>query len=200
MPMVDDVCVHVYSPSTNTWRHLNSYLSPECLRRCFGIGAYSDGVYYWWAGTGVLAFDMGNEVFRVISVPFILPSGVDKCDVKPYNADRIALYQFKGFPESGIDDCCDIWVMEEEGSWIKHFSVGPIPCRAFQQGFWKNGKLVFLKLILGWVFQLTCCDFPLIGLQSVPISVSIDVFAYTRLIMFLGITALFPKSKPCKIE
>ncbi|KAI8530802.1 hypothetical protein RHMOL_Rhmol11G0087800 [Rhododendron molle] len=160
MPMVDDVCVHVYSPSTNTWRHLNSFLSPECLRRCFGIGAYSDGVYYWWAGTGVLAFDIGNEVFRVISVPFILPSGVDKCDVKPYNGDRIALYQFKGFPESGIDKCCDIWVMEED-SWIKHFTVGPIHCRAFQQGFWKNGELLFLKLILGsynrhgcWVFQL----------------------------------------------
>ncbi|KAF7127315.1 hypothetical protein RHSIM_Rhsim11G0036300 [Rhododendron simsii] len=152
MRMVNDVSVHVYSLSTNTWRHLNclDYLSPEYLRHCStcsGNGAYSDGVYYWWAGTGILAFDMGNEVFRVISVPFILPVEFDKCDVKPYNGDRIALYQFKGFPETGVDKCCDIWVMEEEGSWIKQFSVGPIPCRAFQQGVWKNGELLFLKLI-----------------------------------------------------
>ncbi|KAG5524489.1 hypothetical protein RHGRI_031226 [Rhododendron griersonianum] len=164
MPMVDDVSVHVYSLSTNTWRHLNclDYLSPEYLRRCStcsGIGAYSDGIYYWWAGTGILAFDMGNEVFRVISVPFILPVEFDKCDVKPYNGDRIALYQFKGFPGSGLDKCCDIWVMEEEGSWIKQFSVGPIPCRAFQQGVWKNGELLFLEHIQAsydrrYVYQL----------------------------------------------
>ncbi|XP_058191485.1 putative F-box protein At2g02030 [Rhododendron vialii] len=163
-PVVNDISVHVYSLSTNTWRHLNclDYLSPEYLRRCStcsGNGAYSDGVYYWWAGTGILAFDMGNEVFRVISVPFILPVEFDKCDVKPYNGDRIALYQFKGFPESGLDKYCDIWVMEEEGSWIKQFSVGPIPCRAFQQGVWKNGELLFLKLIQAsydrrYVFQL----------------------------------------------
>ncbi|KAE9446270.1 hypothetical protein C3L33_21833, partial [Rhododendron williamsianum] len=102
---------------------------------------------------------MGNEVFRVISVPFILPVEFDKCDVKPYNGDRIALYQFKGFPGSGLDKCCDIWVMEEEGSWIKQFSVGTIPCRAFQQGVWKNGELLFLEHIQAsydrrYVYQL----------------------------------------------
>ncbi|KAF7137798.1 hypothetical protein RHSIM_Rhsim07G0186000 [Rhododendron simsii] len=157
MPMVNDVCVHVYSLSTNTWRRLDGlgYPSPEYLRRCRSeIGAYSDGVYYWWAGGGVVAFDMGNEVFRAISAPFVLlPSEVDECVVRPCNGDgRIALYRFKGFPESAgvLDRSCDIWVMEEEeGSWIKRFSVGPITCGAFQQGFWKNGELLFLRLIQG---------------------------------------------------
>ncbi|XP_058223400.1 F-box protein At1g11270-like [Rhododendron vialii] len=66
MPIVNDVYVHVYSLSTNTWRRLDGldYPSLEYLRRCRSeIGAYSDGVYYWWPGDGVLAFDMGNEVF-----------------------------------------------------------------------------------------------------------------------------------------
>ncbi|KAG5537183.1 hypothetical protein RHGRI_024572 [Rhododendron griersonianum] len=105
-----------------------------------------DGVYYWWTGYAILTFDMGMEVFRVIPAPFILPSEIYccYCDLTLYDNDRIALYQFKDVLESGIDKWCDVWVMGVEGSWIKQFTVGPLPGIVAPMGFWKNGELLFL--------------------------------------------------------
>lgn len=156
---VDDVCVHVYSRSTNTWRHIDSldYLLPEYLRQCSLDGAHSDGVYYWWAGSAVLAFDMGSEVFRVISAPCILRPGVG-FHLCGYNDDRIALCQLKPVPETEFDTC-EIWVMETEGSWIKLSSVGRmIPRTYFKLWFWKNGELLCFRHIQEfeghYIFQL----------------------------------------------
>lgn len=84
----------------------------------------------------------------MISAPFIPGSGgYEACGLTLYNEDRIAMCRVTDMGDNEIDKLCEIWVMEGEGCWIKQFSVGPIPNIFFQQGFWKNGELLFNNVI-----------------------------------------------------
>ena len=100
----------------------------------------------------VLSFDLGDEVFRVIS----LPNG------KKFQAGAdIGTAVFKGLLSLICYDyecmkikCCSVWVMKEYGavdSWTKQFTID-LNSRFFRVlGFWKNGHiLVETRLSLDW--------------------------------------------------
>ncbi|XP_057479191.1 F-box/kelch-repeat protein At3g06240-like [Actinidia eriantha] len=137
-----DVIVDVYTLSTNTWRHLDGidYVSSEYLTSHHGNGAYLDGIYYWPAVGRVLAFDVGNEIFRAILGP---DTPMHYTLLTLYN-DHIALCGFKDFPESEIDRWIEFWVMEAEASWIKQFCIEALPRIEQLLGFWNNSEFLFV--------------------------------------------------------
>ncbi|GFZ17369.1 hypothetical protein Acr_26g0006390 [Actinidia rufa] len=138
-----DVIIDVYTLSANTWRHLDGldYVSSEYLKPRNVNGAYLDGIYYWPGdGKRVLAFDVGNEFFRSILGP---DTPMHYTLMTLYN-DHIALCGFKDVPESEIDKCLELWVMELEASWIKQFTIGGLPRIKSPLGFWNNSEFLFV--------------------------------------------------------
>ncbi|THG15680.1 hypothetical protein TEA_021637 [Camellia sinensis var. sinensis] len=87
---------------------------------------------------GILSFDMRLEEFREIEVPanteYIWGS------LSLYNGS-IGLF----FSQTDLTLECiiDIWVMEEEGCWIKLVTVRPFPEFSRPCGFWKEKELLF---------------------------------------------------------
>ncbi|GFZ17407.1 hypothetical protein Acr_26g0006770 [Actinidia rufa] len=47
-------------------------------------------------------------------------------------------------PESEIDKCLELWVMELEASWIKQFTIGGLPRIKSPLGFWNNSEFLFV--------------------------------------------------------
>ncbi|XP_057479865.1 putative F-box protein At3g10240 [Actinidia eriantha] len=138
-----DACVNVYTLSTNTWRHLDGldYLSSKYLRAYSGTGAYLDGIYYWIIPyRSILTFDMGKEVFGVILGPDTHEHPV----LLTLYDNHLAWCCLRYVTESRIDRCIDIWVMELKGSWIKQFTIGPLPRIEWPLGFWNNYEFLFV--------------------------------------------------------
>ncbi|XP_075643651.1 F-box/kelch-repeat protein At3g23880-like [Castanea sativa] len=150
--------VEVFSVNEGSWRITSggdSYPPGVYIRDCSLSTAVSlNGAVCFAAdrcdalGSIVLSFDLGDEVFRVIS----LPNGSFK-----FEAD-IDILVFKGLLSlicyEYMGERCSVFVMKEYGvvdSWTKLFTIDLNTrfCRVL--GFRKNGHLlVQYELLLGW--------------------------------------------------
>ncbi|KAL7001625.1 hypothetical protein U1Q18_002777 [Sarracenia purpurea var. burkii] len=164
-----EAMVMVHTIGTDTWRHLESVPNPKAglhknsLDTRSAVNTYLDGVFYWW-GDALVAFDMMKEVFREISGPDIPESDMNEsyCCLTLYN-DHMALQILRGwltfFGERTWSGYVDLWVMEEEGRWIKQFTVGPLPSVMCLLNPWRNGDLLFTIQTEGTVNdQLVLCN------------------------------------------
>ncbi|XP_030963634.1 F-box protein CPR1-like [Quercus lobata] len=87
----------------------------------------------------VLSFDLGDEVFRVISVP----TGTSTTDYVRISVTGGSLSLLCHDPLENTMKCCSIWVMKEYGvadSWTKHFTVDFN--RGLLLGLQKNGNIL----------------------------------------------------------
>ncbi|XP_023896227.1 F-box/kelch-repeat protein At3g23880 isoform X2 [Quercus suber] len=158
--------VEVYSVSEGSWRVTSagdSYPPRITIRNWHPQGAYLNGAVYFaaidWGDAGfvasdwgdassiVLSFDLGDEVFRVIS----LPNGKFGLDI------RILTSKFKGLlslicyesRHMGEQYSCSIWVMKEYGivdSWTKQFTIELNMLHWKVLGFWKNDHVLVQKM------------------------------------------------------
>ncbi|KAL6996966.1 hypothetical protein U1Q18_007089 [Sarracenia purpurea var. burkii] len=143
----------VHTIGTDTWRYLESVPNSKSVLHKYSHSAgntYLDGVFYWWVENAVVAFDMMKEVFREISGPVIPESDMNEsysC-LTLYN-DHVALQilgvWLRSLGGSTRSHCIGLWVMEEEGRWIKQFivGVGPLLRVVWLLNPWRNGDLLF---------------------------------------------------------
>ncbi|XP_065632139.1 F-box/kelch-repeat protein At3g23880-like isoform X2 [Quercus suber] len=158
--------VEVYSVSEGSWRVTSagdSYPPRIAIRNWHPQGANLNGAVYFaaidWGDAGfvasdwgdassiVLSFDLGDEVFRVIS----LPNGKFGLDI------HILTSEFKGLlslicyesRHMGEQYSCSIWVMKEYGivdSWTKQFTIELNMIHWEVLGFWKNDHVLVQKM------------------------------------------------------
>ncbi|XP_023893365.1 F-box/kelch-repeat protein At3g23880 [Quercus suber] len=156
--------VEVYSVNEGYWRLTSGgdsfpagvYISDWSLSTAVSL----NGVVYFAAyycdvrGSIVLSFDLGDEVFRAISLPkgnFRFEADIDISVFKGLLS--LTCYEYKGERCIGVK-CCSVFVMKECGivdSWTKLFTIDLSRqlCRVL--GFRKNDHLlVQKKLLLGW--------------------------------------------------
>ncbi|RHN79630.1 hypothetical protein MtrunA17_Chr1g0179411 [Medicago truncatula] len=147
----------LYSLNSNSWRNIDAppyYPLPCDSWSTSTIYTFVRNCCHWWdvvvdksgnTGDWVLAFDMVNELFRKIEVPKVQYS-LSECykTLVPFNeSDTIGLIVY---PRGLLDKCFDVWVMKDhwdEGSWIKKYSVGPVPVIYKLVGFYGSNQFLW---------------------------------------------------------
>ncbi|KAH6791124.1 hypothetical protein C2S51_006130 [Perilla frutescens var. frutescens] len=144
----DYICVaSVCNSDSDSWRVLEDVDSINSKRpaRTSLCSTYMKGDYYWLLefsdtsnDVAILAFDMGTEKFREIQV-----TGCDAQSKQGYLAvcgDSLALLMCDQFEHVGR--FIDVWIMKNEGCWIKSSRVGSLEGISRPLCFWKNNKLL----------------------------------------------------------
>ncbi|CAK8541195.1 unnamed protein product [Lathyrus sativus] len=148
--------VELYSLNLNSWRKIDA----EDLPLPFEIWGSSRvftfvrNCCHWWGfvdggniGDFVLAFNMVDEMFRKIKVPRIeYSSSSVECFKTLVPFDEHDTIGVVVYPVRGIDKCFDVWVMKDywdEGSWIKVYSVGPVPVIYKLVGFYGGNRFLW---------------------------------------------------------
>lgn len=135
--------VSVYCSGSDSWRHFEDVdlvNSSRCAYRSL-CNTYLNGVYYWLtefneSDVAILAFNMSSENFQEIQVPDCIKS--KEGDLALYG-DSIALLSCD---LDKVDKYVDVWVMGNDGCWIRSLKVGPFPDIKWPLGFWKNNELL----------------------------------------------------------
>ncbi|XP_059450214.1 F-box/kelch-repeat protein At3g23880-like isoform X2 [Corylus avellana] len=149
--------VEIYTLNTGCWRAVTSPAPSYIINeRCLSV--FVNGASHWVAHTPpneptfrnvIVAFDMGDEVFREIAVPNCF---VGKLYLNMTVAVRDGLLCLVPFNERGFNEreeeqekeCFYIWVMKEYGireSWTKLFNIH-IGGLKRVVGFRKNGEVL----------------------------------------------------------
>ncbi|XP_059452671.1 F-box/kelch-repeat protein At3g23880-like [Corylus avellana] len=144
------VLVEIYTLNTGCWRPIAapapSYIVNE---RCLSV--FVNGASHWVAHTPphehtfrnvIVAFDMGDEVFREIEVPNCF---VGKLYLNMTVAVRDGLLCLVPFNEHEQEQSFSIWIMKEYGigeSWTKLFNIDISQGLKRVVAFRKNGEVV----------------------------------------------------------
>ncbi|XP_058739443.1 F-box protein CPR1-like [Vicia villosa] len=154
----------LYSLNSNSWRKLDAKDLPlpiEISSSCSQVYTYMNNCCHWWGyvdkyGSGiedvVLAFNMVDESFRKIKVPKLKYSNSNsnssvecfKTLVPFHETDTIGVIVY---PVRGIEKCYDVWMMKDywdEESWIKQYSVGPVPMISKFVGIYGNNGFLWI--------------------------------------------------------
>ncbi|KAL3813346.1 hypothetical protein ACJIZ3_014614 [Penstemon smallii] len=135
--------ISVYDSGTDSWRHFeDNDLVIKDLKEPLG-NTYLNGSYYWLMDDcsrnyAVLEFDMSTEVYKEIEVPDCVDS---HCVYLTLYDNALSMLSFD---ENEVRKSVDVWVMKEEGCWIKQFTLGPRLNINWPLMFWKNGE-IFLE-------------------------------------------------------
>ena len=151
--------VEVYSVSEGSWRvssGSHSYPPRITISNWHPQAAYLNGAVYFAANDWgdaqsliVLSFDLGDEVFRLISLPngkFGLDSDIG---TSVFNG-LLSLICY-GYQHLSTIKSCSVWVMKEYGvvdSWTKQFTIKLNMLRWEVLGFLKNDHVLVQKIQL----------------------------------------------------
>ncbi|XP_030962355.1 F-box/kelch-repeat protein At3g23880-like isoform X2 [Quercus lobata] len=151
------VLVEVYSVSEGSWRVTNggdSYPPRITISNWHPQAAYLNGAVYFAANDWgdaqssiVLSFDLGDEVFRLISLPNG-KFGLD-ADIGTSVFNGLLSLICYGNQHLSIVKSCSVWVMKEDGvvdSWTKQFTIELNMLRWKVLGFLKNDHVLVQKI------------------------------------------------------
>ncbi|KAK9012594.1 hypothetical protein V6N11_040639 [Hibiscus sabdariffa] len=139
--------VEVYSLATGSWKEIDVKVPAHVwYSPCFET--YFNGAFHWYAidnnrNEVILSFHMGNEEFRVIPMPSVLP-------LYDHSLCR-SLLVWNGcialviYPREGTEKSFEIYVMKEYGvreSWTKILTIGPLTKVEMPLAFWKNDEIL----------------------------------------------------------
>ncbi|KAK8673612.1 hypothetical protein V6N13_111936 [Hibiscus sabdariffa] len=139
--------VEVYSLATGSWKEIDVQVPAHVwYSPCFET--YFNGAFHWYAidsnrNEVILSFHMGNEEFRVIPMPSVLP-------LYDHSLCR-SLLVWNGcialviYPREGTEKSFEIYVMKEYGvrkSWTKILTIGPLTKVEMPLAFWKNDEIL----------------------------------------------------------
>ncbi|KAL4575331.1 hypothetical protein LXL04_022173 [Taraxacum kok-saghyz] len=139
----------VYSMRKGSWKVISqkfpSYVTMIQDRDEVCVDGH-DGHLHWlgctdfrWLKEAIVAFDLGLETFRVISLPrsVLHDMGMNVVGVL---AGKLCVMSRVRFYE------CDVWVMEEYGvaeSWVRHHAFSQFSGDIYPFGFTLNGEFLF---------------------------------------------------------
>lgn len=136
--------VSVCTSDSDSWRLLED-VDPNISSRRVNeslCNKYLNGVYYWLlefnhtSDVALLAFDMRTEKFKEIHVMGSVSQS--NSGFLALRGDSLVLLMYET-----IDRCIDVWIMLNEGSWIRSSRVGPVQEDIrWPLYFWKNNELL----------------------------------------------------------
>jgi F-box interacting protein len=147
----------LYSFNSNSWRKLDveKLPLPFDIYGSSRIYTFVKNCYHWWGfvdsniGDVVLAFNMVDEMFRKIKVPkieYLNRSSECECFKTLVPFDECDTIGVIVYPVRGLEKWFDVWVMKDywdEGSWIKLYSVGPVPMIYKLVGFYGSNRFLW---------------------------------------------------------
>ncbi|KAL9682709.1 hypothetical protein QQ045_014515 [Rhodiola kirilowii] len=149
----DCLSLELYSSETKSWKLIPNFCSGQflgcgdCTFNCVNL----NGRAHWLIRPSeedifINTFDYQTEVFRRVRAPSA-SRDYDKrrCIVTLFNDKFLCLLLIWG---RNNKEFVDIWVMHEYGvedSWIKEFTVGPIPMDMLVVGFSTKVAAIFLR-------------------------------------------------------
>lgn len=128
--------VTIFNLTTNTWRLHNScnFSLKEYISVC-RTSSFLDGSCHWLGNSGmVIAFNMAKEMFRLLMGPDVSYFEPICSSLTLYNEKITLMVRYENF--------VDVWMMLEDGVWIKQFSVTSLPWFMSLLGLWKNNGLL----------------------------------------------------------
>ncbi|XP_004292659.1 PREDICTED: F-box protein At1g30790-like [Fragaria vesca subsp. vesca] len=156
----------VYELGTDCWREIEFNVEIDEVLPEPGFDKYFKGVYYWnafrkplsekethrvWKDTlpysglplefVIVAFDMSNEVFYLISQPEEDTFAIDRSLIVWKESLHLITYTYEGDAPKWFD----IWQNEDpdflKGSWTKCFAINPIEA-VIPLAFWKSNEIL----------------------------------------------------------
>ncbi|CAI0396892.1 unnamed protein product [Linum tenue] len=117
--------VVVYTPGTGTWRELEELRFELYLLHLWQSYNYLNGFCFWLciSPAAALAFDLENEVFRVVNDPVPINCTMyaqGHCKQLHVYKDALAFFLFRE-STGGYD----LWLLSEEWCWVKNSTVAP---------------------------------------------------------------------------
>ncbi|XP_009360018.2 F-box/kelch-repeat protein At3g06240 [Pyrus x bretschneideri] len=137
----------VYTTAANSWKEIEIDISSNTYS--WSCSVYLNGVCYWYATDGeeyVLSFDLGDETFHRIQLPFRGESGFTFFYIFLRN-ESLASFCSR-YDKSGDSQSCEIWVMDRyegvKSSWTKLLTIGSLQGIEKPLTFWKSDELLML--------------------------------------------------------
>ncbi|CAK9149571.1 unnamed protein product [Ilex paraguariensis] len=147
--------VEVFTLSTNTWREVKAVVPCAISER---HSVVTKNRFLHWMATGfgnrisynyVLTFDLENEVFRQITVPYADTPWLETYRRLVEYKESLAMFVYLESWFPGVTVRCEMWVMNDYGgggtkevSWIKELRVEHLS-RVGRPLGWLNGDIVF---------------------------------------------------------
>nr|UZN72702.1 SFBB25-S21 [Pyrus x bretschneideri] len=137
----------VYVTTTNSWRVIEIEISSDTYNCSCSV--YLKGFCYWFASDDeeyILSFDLGDEIFHRIQLPYRKESDFLFYDLFLYN-ESIASFcsHYDKSDNSGILEILEIWVMDDcdrvKSSWTKLQTLGHFKDNENLLTFWKSDEL-----------------------------------------------------------
>ncbi|KAK4340944.1 hypothetical protein RND71_039445 [Anisodus tanguticus] len=133
----------VYSSCNNSWKNLTPEFNASCTVSSPLDATYLNGVYYWLSRGldkiyNIGSFDMGSEQFGEMQGPDIPSEHWGTLMLRDGSLAVLA-----GDPGKPMTSIYDVWIMNQEGSWYKIFTVQPQIDAHWPRGFWENDKMIF---------------------------------------------------------
>ncbi|XP_004304893.1 PREDICTED: putative F-box protein At4g10190-like [Fragaria vesca subsp. vesca] len=144
----------VYTMNSNSWREIKTDYNEmtSFVSKSSDLPIYLKGNCYWhvcgyhisW-GDFILSFDMGNELFREISISD-LPDG---CRLETLTVWKEFITILTYQEEIVVSHSFDMWVLmydgDGKGSWIKHLTIRPVEGDTCPLLFWKGDQLLLIN-------------------------------------------------------
>ncbi|XP_068303169.1 F-box/kelch-repeat protein At3g23880-like [Pyrus communis] len=138
----------VYTTAANSWRKIKIDISSgtyDC-----SCSTYLKGFCYWFATDGekyILSFDLGDEIFHRIQLPFWKESDFKFSNIFLCN-ESIASFCSCCDPSDEDATLCEIWLMDDydrvKSLWTKLLTFGPLKGIENPFTFWKSDELLMV--------------------------------------------------------
>ncbi|XP_059670649.1 putative F-box protein At3g10430 [Cornus florida] len=151
--------IAIYTLNTHSWNLFEvDVFGKGYIHECM-CNTYMDGVHYWLTSDDdnnyvLFSFDMNSEIFHETRTPPDIPKS--QLGVLSMCNDYIAMFFYN--PSEVVEKDFDIWLMKEEGSWTKRFTIGPFRDVDSPLGFWINGDVLFETGTAQLVFYYPDCQ------------------------------------------
>ncbi|XP_048446125.1 F-box protein At1g11270-like [Pyrus x bretschneideri] len=137
----------VYTTTANSWKEIKIDISSKTYHCSCPV--YLKGFCYWYATDGeeyVLSFDLGDEIFHRIQLPYRRENSLKFYYIFLRN-ESLASFCSR-YNQSGDSLLSEIWVMNDydgvKSSWTKLLTVGPLQGIEKPLTFWKTDELLML--------------------------------------------------------
>ncbi|KAL7086870.1 hypothetical protein ACP275_13G029300 [Erythranthe tilingii] len=178
--------VEIFSLKTWSWRRLIGGVD-VALRAYSNVyrQAFLNGVVHWLAKepihdrSSILAFDIGDEVFGEVMLPYELATGAS------VKLGVFVIEESLGIVGS-TNESCGVWVMKEyrvKESWTKLYKIDLVEGINNLVGFWKSGEaLLTLRDLWLAVYNPETKETKDLGFYGNPYSSYVDIYAESLLL------------------
>ncbi|XP_058782880.1 putative F-box protein At3g16210 [Vicia villosa] len=137
----------IFSLNNNSWRKICDKYPYSPYRCCNEV--YMDGVSHWWESRlkhiYLVSFDFSKESFITTPVPSCLEDVNNRISPKTLTVLNGSIAFIVDYEEKNTFDILILGELGVKESWIKLFTIGPLPCLKTPIGIGKKGDILIRK-------------------------------------------------------